>query len=411
MPEKRLNDRQVLNAKGTGKPYRLYDGGGLMLNVTRRGVRSWQFSYSHAGKKQTFTIGRYPDVGLAEARALAVEARKTAAKGVHLTVAKRIGKAKRAAHAAASFGRAAADWVARESKRARWTDDYRQEVEASLRNHLSALDALPVAEITAAIAAPVLHRAEARAPNMAKKVRFRLRAILDQASEDGLIRINPIPAARRRKAPEDRKHLPAVLDHEAIGEILRAADVADVCRGVRRAHLLSAFTAQRIGEIVGATWDEIDLAAATWAIPRARMKRKDAERGPHVVPLPPRLLAEMREWRRADGEGAGWVCPAPHGGGPITREATEKFYRRGLGLARRHTLHGWRSVFSTWAGDAGKDRDAIEAHLDHATGGKVQTAYDRGTRLELRRALLAWHEAALIAARDGARVLPLKRGA
>ena len=61
---------------------------------------------------------------------------------------------------------------------------------------------------------------------------------------------------------------------------------------------MTVFTAQRIGEIVPATWDEIDLQSAIWSIPRDRMKRKDQERGPHVVPIPPRLLAMMQEWRR-----------------------------------------------------------------------------------------------------------------
>lgn len=411
MAEKVLNDRRVSAAKATGKPYRLHDGGGLALNVTAAGAKSWQYRYRHGGKEQTATLGRYPDVGLAEARALLVDARKAAAKGLHLTTEKRVAKARQVARVAATFGAAADDWVNRESRRAHWSDDYRAEVAASLRNHLSDLDGIPVSEIAPALVAPILRKAEARAPDMAKKVRFRLRAILDLAAEDGLIKVNPIPLARRRKTSEGSKHLPAILDRDRVGWILRSADVADVSRGVKRAHLLAAFTAQRIGEIVGATWEEVDLQAGLWSIPRERMKRKDAARGPHVVPLPPGLLTMMREWHRADGKERHWLCPAPQGGGPITREAPEKFYRRGLGLARSHTLHGWRSVFSTWCRDAGKNPDAVEAQLDHAVVNKSAAPYDRATRLDLRRALLAWYEGELVAARDGARVLPIKRGA
>jgi integrase len=237
-------------------------------------------------------------------------------------------------------------------------------------------------------------------------VRQRLRGILDYAVEHGLITINPLPVARRG-AKIERKHLPAVLTHEGIGAILRAADQADASRGVRRAHLLCAFTAQRIGEIVGAQWGEFDLVGGTWAIPRARMKRKDPERGPHQIPLPPGLLAMLREWHRADGEGAIWVCPAPRADAPVTREAVEKFYNRALGLTGQHGPHGWRSVFSTWSYEAGDDRDTIEAQLDHVTGGKVQVAYDRGARVELRRKLIAKHEQRLIAARDGAKVVSI----
>jgi hypothetical protein len=68
-------------------------------------------------------------------------------------------------------------------------------------------------------------------------------------------------------------------------------------------------------------------------------------------------------------------------------------------------------VFSTWAYDAGKEGNVIEAQLDHVIGTKVQAAYDRAQRLDLRRELMAWHEQQLIAARDGAQVVPLQRKA
>lgn len=409
--EKLLNDRQVLTAKATGKPYRLHDGGGLALNITAAGVKSWQYRYRLADKDQTATLGRYPDVGLAEARELVVEARKLAAKGEHLTTEKRAAKAGRIARSADTFAKASEAWAKREARRAEWSDDYREEVKSSLRNHLSDLNALPVARITARIVAPTMRKAERVAPDMAKKVRARLRAILDYAVEEGQITANPIPAPRRTKSANKRKHLPAVLDREGVGQILRAADKAELSRGVRRAHLLAVFTAQRIGEIVGAEWSEIDFTTATWTIPRSRMKRKDVERGPHVLPIPPRLLSMMQEWKRVDGDDARWVCPAPQGKGTITREAVEKFYRRGLGLAGKHSPHSWRSVFDTWSGDAGKGREGIDAQLDHVIGNKVRQAYDRANRLELRRPLLAWYESEIVAARDGAQVLPLKRPA
>jgi integrase len=138
------------------------------------------------------------------------------------------------------------------------------------------------------------------------------------------------------------------------------------------------------------------------------MKRKDPKRGPHVIPLPPTLLSLVREWKRADGDDV-WACPSPRGNTPVTREAVEKFYRVTLDLVGRHGAHGWRSVFSTWAYDAGKEGDVIEAQLDHTIGSKVQAAYDRAQRLDLRRELMTWHEGQLIAARDGAQEIALRK--
>jgi integrase len=329
--------------------------------------------------------------------------------GDHLTRLKAIKKATKSAASGGTFETIAADWIKSETRRAQWTEAYREEVEASLRNHLSKLDPLPITGITAAMVSPHLRRMERNVPDMARKVRQRVRAIFDYAVEEGLITGNPIPASRRRKSLGERSHLPATLSREGVGEILRAADRAEASKGVRRAHLLAAFTAQRIGELTPASWDDVDFHAGTLTIPRERMKRKDKGRGPHVVPIPPGLLAQMREWQRADGMDSVYVCPAPRGDAPITREAVEKFYRRTLDLSGKHSPHSWRSVLSTWANDAREDADAVEAQLDHNTGDKVKVAYDRARRLDRRAELMAWHERALLAARDGATVSEMRK--
>jgi integrase len=77
-------------------------------------------------------------------------------------------------------------------------------------------------------------------------------------------------------------------------------------------------------------------------------------------------------------------------------------------LTGKHSPHSWRSVLSTWANDAGEDSVAVEAQLDHVTGATTKTSYDRAKRLKRRADLMAWHEQALIAARDGAEVVELK---
>jgi integrase len=403
----------VEKAKPKDRPYRLFDGDGLTLWVSRTGAKSWQLRYRLDGREQTATLGKYSGVqGLAWARDKADEARSKIEAGEHLTVLKRVAKANKKAARASTFAAVRDAWIASEARRQKWTPGYREEVDASLRNHASELDALPVHAITAPVVAAVLRTAEYRSPDMAVKVRQRLRGIFGSAVDDGLIAGNPVSLTRRRAKKSTRRHHPVVLDRGEIGAILRAAETSEASRGVRRAHYLVVATCQRIGEIAPARWDEFDLRGGVWTIPRDRMKRKDPERGDHLVPLPLRLLAMLRDWRRADGEDAIYVCPAPRDPSrSITIEAVEKFYRRGLALAEKHSPHSWRSLFSTWARDAGKDPDAIEAQLDHVVGNKVSAAYDRAHRLELRRELMSWYESTLIAARDGAEVTSLKRSA
>ena len=418
-----LTDRAVRNAKpNPKKPYRLFDGDGLALRIPPSGVKSWQLRYRLDGKEQTATLGKLDKLSLAEARAKADEQRKLAATGEHLTTVKRTKKLQMKVDRANSFEIVAADWTAREARRQKWTPAYLAEVQGSLRNHLAPLNPIPVAKLTAPTIAPILRAVEHRAPMMLEKVRRRLNAILDFAVEHGAIVGNPLPAVRRGVKVE-RKHYPAVTDLKGVGAILSAARAADPCKGIQRAHLLLAFTALRVSEVVGAKWQEFELEGANiatahgrrtvfdpdagnWSVPRERMKRKDESRGPHVVPLPPRLLAMLREWRKSDESGAVYVCAAPRDAAkPITPEAIEKHYRDALKLGGKHSPHSWRSAFSTICREAGRDADSVEAQLDHVVGNKIAAAYDRALRLELRRTLLAWYESTLIATRDGARVV------
>ena len=421
-----LTDKQVRNFRPKEKPYRKFDGDGLALLISPTGSRSWQLRYRLGGKEQTASLGKLERVSLAEARIAAEAARKVAADGHHLTAVKHTAKVQRRVEAANTFGAFAASWSLREARRQKWSPDYLVEVEASLRNHLSDLNRLPMTKITAVIVAPLLIAIEESAPHMVEKVRRRLRAIFDDAVEQGILTGNPLPAMRRRRKIE-RKHYPAVTDLTELGAILRAARASDPCKGIQRAHLVLAFTSLRVSEVVGAMWPEFSLdgvdvpagqgrgvrhdpEAGDWSVPRERMKRKDEDRGPHVVPLPPSLLAELREWRESDGPDAVYVCPAPRDPSkPITAEGVEKFYRNALGLGGKHSPHSWRSAFSTVAREAGKDGDSVESQLDHVVGDKVAAAYDRAKRLELRRELMTWYERTLIAARDGAVVVKIGR--
>lgn len=406
-----LTDVQIRKAKPTGRPYRLRDGDGLFLWVSPTGARSWQFRYRHAGAEQVATLGKADRVTLAQARTRADELRELVAKGVHLTQHKHAERATRRADGAVTFGMFAPAWATREARRAHWSEGYSEEVRASLRNHLGSLDRLPVSSISAAVVAPVLQAMEASAPHMVEKVRRRLRAILDDAVEQGLIPGNPLPTPRRRARRSETRHFPAITDPTRLGEVLRDARAADPAKGIQRAHLLLAFTAQRVGEVVPAAWTEFDLTSGTWSIPRGRMKRKDADRGPfHLVPIPPALLIELRAWHEVDGHTATYVCPAPRDAKRhVTAEGVEKYYRNALELAGEHSPHSWRSAFSTIARDHGKDSDVIEAQLDHVVGNKVAAAYDRALRLELRRELMRWYEERLVAARDGATVHAMPR--
>jgi integrase len=418
MAKNRLTDREVRNAKcPPGKPFQRFpDGEKLYLTVFPSGAKSFQFRYEQSNGKETIAtlkgIG-----GLAEARDEADRLRKIIAAGDDPQVLKHIERVARVAANEQTFRLTADAWLIDEGHRQKWTGSHAKEVEALIRNHLAKLDSIPITQIVARMTTPILKNLEKKVPGLAPRVARILYVIMDYAVEEDLMERNPLPL--RRNANHKKKRFAAVTNlvpdpkkgiHTSVGDILRAFDkLTDVHESARRAHLLLVFTAQRISEVVNARWKEFDLEDGNWTIPRERMKQKEEERGTHIVPLPPVLLAQLRAWHEADGVRAVYVCPAIHKKIALPVEGIAKVYRDKLKLTKTHSPHSWRSVFKTVCEEAEKKYEVSEAQLDHIVGTKVGGIYDRSNRLEPRRELMTWYEGTIIAARDGATVLPLKK--
>ena len=120
---------------------------------------------------------------------------------------------------------------------------------------------------------------------------------------------------------------------------------ADVWLGVRLALRFLFLTAARSGEARGATWAEIDLGGAGVGGFQASA-RKPARR--ILSRLSNAALSVLAEARLIRNE-TGLIFPGQKGG--VLADATLSRALRGLGTAA--TVHGSRSSFRTWCGDAG----------------------------------------------------------
>jgi integrase len=161
------------------------------------------------------------------------------------------------------------------------------------------------------------------------------------------------------------KDVPAVVDKLREAESIQALALEYL-----------VLTAARWGEVRGARWSEIDLAAKTWTIPAARMKSGRE----HRVPLSPRaveILEKLTSW-------SDLVFPGRHGS--LSRSTVAALVPSGA------TIHGFRSSFRDWCAEVARaPREIAEACLAHATGSAVEQAYLRSDVLERRRLLMdAW---------------------
>jgi len=140
-------------------------------------------------------------------------------------------------------------------------------------------------------------------------------------------------------------------------------------------------TAARTGEVITATWDEIDLDAATWTIPKERMKAKRE----HKVFLSDGALAILHPLKAAAR--SDFVFPGNAPDKPLSNMAMLSTLKR---MNRKDlTTHGFRSTFRDWAAETTDyPSEVVEMALAHVVANKVEAAYRRGDLFEKRKGLM-----------------------
>jgi len=387
--------------KGSLAPRKLFDGAGLFLAITPAGTPVWRVKYRVGGLERTYSIGLYPEIGLAAARVERDRVRALIRKGQDPVAERRLERARTATSYGKTFAQVTASWL--EHRRGEWsTVHYRTTRRALDRDVLPSLGPLPIEQIPAPLVAAVIERVQQRgAVETAAKIRQNVALIFDYA----LVSPNPAgPVKARLKKPGPDRHRAALLDFNALGDVLRRTALAAASPTVKQMLRLIAFTGVRLGRALGATWDQFNLDGdpPTWVIPRALMAKAKGYQHDYKAILSPTIAAELREWRRLTGRTTGLVFPSPaHPDRPLTPEAASKLYRD-LGLADVHTVHGWRAAFKTLSREVGGFSDEITALvLDHEARDDVARAYDRSELLGERVRLAHWWDSQLTAAEKG----------
>lgn len=383
-----LSATAVESAKTPG----LYgDGAGLYLQVSKHRTKSWVFRYTVDGRTREMGLGPFPAIKLADARELAAAARRAKVLGEDPIEARRAAQAaKRAEAAKAVTFRTAADRYINSHKASWRNTKHAAQWSATLEAYVyPVFGKLSVGEIDTGLVTKALEPIWTTKPETASRVRGRIEVILDWARVRGYCSgENParwrghldklLPARSRVRGVKHHAALPFDELPAFMPELRAREGVAP------RALEFAILTAARTGEVIGATWDEIDLAAKVWTVPAGRMKGKRE----HRVPLSDRavkLLSEIKA--EASGE---FVFPGGRKGAPLSNMALLATLKR---MDRPDlTAHGFRSTFRDWAAErTSYPGDLVEMALAHTISNKVEAAYRRGDLFEKRRRLMdAW---------------------
>lgn len=398
----KLTDAAIRNAKPKDKPFKLFDGGGLYLEVHPSGGKLWRLKFRFGGTEKRLALGAWPKVPLKEARRKAAEARERLAAGIDP------GEAKKAAQRAAadSFEAIGREWIARHL--ADKAPGHRDKVVRRLeRDVFPYLGARPVAEITAPDILAVLRRIESRGvTETAHRAAQNIGQVLRYAVATGRAAHDPTGALRGALPPSRPRHMAAPTDEPArVGDILRALDAFKGGPVVHAALRLLPLLFCRPGELRTMRWADVDIDAAEWRFVTSKTRTE------HLVPLARQALDILRDLHPLTGHG-GYVFPSARGAGrPMSDAAINAAYRR-LGIDTRNELtgHGWRAVARTLLHERlGFAAEVIEHQLAHAVPDALGRAYNRTKFIDERRRMMrAWADL-LDALRAGGNVVPIRR--
>lgn len=378
-----MGNLTAAKAKSLAKPGMHGDGDGLYLNVTRTGSRSWVFRYSMDGHRRDLGMGAFPAASLARARTLAAGHRNAIAEGRDPLEEKQVAKRK----AAVPAFREAAERTF-EANKPRWrngkhTVSWWQTLE---RHAFPILGDMPVDKIRREDVLRVLSPIWGVRMETARRVRQRVRTILRWCMAHGYVEHNAAGEAIDGALPP-MPRLKARLRALPYREVSAALANVEASKASLSSKLCLRFlvlTAAQSGEARGATWDEIDPDVREWRIPGDRMKSGE----PHRVPLSDAALAMLDQARPMSG-GEGLVFPSPMKPSKPMSDLTLTKVLRATDLAKRTTVHGFRSAFRDWAAECTSAPHAVmELSQAHAVGSSVEQAYARSDLTAKRRILM-----------------------
>jgi integrase len=392
-----LTTVEVKAAKPKNKPYRLFDAGGLYLEVQTTGARYWRWKYRNAGKERRLSFGVFPEVSIAEARARRDEARALLRAKIDPSAHRQTEKRRAKVAAANSFEAVAREWHSR--KTAHLNDEHRERTLRRLeRDVFPYIGHRPIGDIEPPELLEVLRKIEGRgAVESAHRARSTCSQVFRYAIQTDRAKRDSSADLRGAIAAPQRSNFAAVVDPNQIGPLLRAI------HGYQGA----PETVAALRELRSAEWVEFDLDAAEWRLPAEKMKSN----APHIVPLSRQAVELLRGLAPLTGRGR-YLFPSVRGRDRPMSENTINAALRRLGYSSEEmTGHGFRAMASTSLHELGWESDIIERQLAHGERNKVKAAYNRAQHLRERRKMMqAWADM-LDAWASGAKVVAGRFGA
>lgn len=378
-----LTDVQCRNAScpADRKQARFADSGGLYLQVSPNGSKRWFYKYRIQNKEKQLALGSYPMVSLTAARKARDVAKLKKSEGVDPVQARKMEKLKGLAVAGSMFKAVALEWHAKQV--GTWSASHAERTKRQLERDLfpwigdRQMESIEPMELLSVLKKVEERGAIETADRGLMLVRQIWRYWLPTAGND---QRDITEGLKSRLLPYRGKNFPAIVEPQRFGELIRAMYAYKGGTIVRTALLLAPMLYQRPGNLRMMEWTELDLDAATWTIPSAKMKRTVEEKAngePHVVPMPTQAVELLRDLQKLTGRSL-YVFPGQRDHERPMSDNSVRSALYGLGFGTEQSWHGFRASARTMLVDQlDLDPLAIEANLAHMVKDSNGRSYNR----------------------------------
>ncbi|EJQ0712653.1 tyrosine-type recombinase/integrase [Salmonella enterica] len=386
----KLTDTEIKKAKPTEKEFTLWDGDGLFLRIKPSGKKIWHLGYTVplTKKRAKMSLGFYPYLTLAQARALRDEYLSLLAQGID-PQSHNEQKAQALKDATEhTFQTVAKKWLDEKIKTSGISQDHAKDIWRSLeRNIFPTLGDIPIKEIRPKMLKQHLDPIEQRGVlETLRRIISRLNEIFRYAATEELIEFNPADNLTQRFSKPKKQNMPALPPSELPRFIVALAN-ASIRLETRLLIEWQLLTWVRPGEAVRARWTDIDEENRFWNIPAEFMKMKR----PHKVPLSKEAMRILESMKPISGHHREWVFPSIKAPLSHMHEQTANAAIIRMGFGGEMVAHGMRSIARTAAEESSKFRtEVLEAALAHSKKDEIIAAYNRAEYLAERAELMQW---------------------
>ena len=382
---KPLSDQEVKKAKPKEKLYKLFDGNGLNITIFPNGIKRWVFNYTFNKKRNSISLGNYPEVSLKEAREKRTEIREKIAKGINPS--KKLLKNKEDKNR--NFKTICLEYF---DKREDLSDGYKEDNLQKLRKNIFPyfkdrnIDTIEPLEML-----KVLQIMDDRGANESAKRTFslidriyRYAVTVGKAKRNIMGDLDKQIAFRKVK----KKNFAHTTDPKELKNILLAIDEYQGDYNTKMALKILPYVFVRPANLRYMEWKEIDFEKRLWIIPAEKMKTKKA----HIVPLSETVMKIILQMKNISYQVSMYVFPSRISNKKVLSENTLNFALKRMGFDV--TTHGFRHTASTLLHENIENHNiqsnVIEVQLAHTVGSQTQQAYNKAIYLSERKKLMNW---------------------